>query len=497
MTTLINTPAKFSDVTSIVRSPIPEDITASATVDVNSQDIMRIDTTSNAVDLTLPSATTATGVHLLFKFVAGSLEAKISPFGAETIDGQLEFIFEEINDYLWIVSNGLTWDIYSDSSSNTAGANTQIQFNNNGEFGANANFVFDGTAMAIGTSTPDVNAVLDLTSTTQGFLPPRMTTTERDLISSPAQGLQIYNLTTNESEFYNGTAWFVTSGDENLAEVLVHGNETGGSDIAINNNDSLSFNSGDFTITHDSFDVNFIKATGDILFQLNSASNIEFSLGSTDQNSSFSVIDSSSGSVLEALGDGRISIGDPTPEASAQLQVQSASRGFLMPRMTTTQRDAISLPATGLEIYNTEANEFQYFNGTEWRAVGLTADTNHIVGGVSGIGANQTNVSSYGASAAIAPPVVEDGEVLGLSIALTAALTAGTCEAQVTINGVAQTGVGETLTLTFGGIDQSAFIIFDTPIQYVSGDQVGHQTVTVGASSAGIDATLVVRIGDI
>jgi len=116
MTTLINTPAKFTSATDIVRSPIPENITASATVDITSQDIMRIDTISNAVDLVLPSATTATGVHLLFKFVAGSLEAKITPFTAETIDGLSEFIFGEINDYLWIVSNGTTWDIYSDAS---------------------------------------------------------------------------------------------------------------------------------------------------------------------------------------------------------------------------------------------------------------------------------------------------------------------------------------------------------------------------------------------
>lgn len=58
-----------------------------------------------------------------------------------------------------------------------------------------------------GTMTPDASAVIDLTSTTKGFLPPRMTTTERDAISTPAEGLVIYNTTTQVLNFYNGSSW--------------------------------------------------------------------------------------------------------------------------------------------------------------------------------------------------------------------------------------------------------------------------------------------------
>ena len=65
--------------------------------------------------------------------------------------------------------------------------------------------------VGIGTITPNSSAELDVTSTTKGFLPPRMTQTQRDAIASPAIGLQIYNTTTNTTDFYNGTIW-TTSG---------------------------------------------------------------------------------------------------------------------------------------------------------------------------------------------------------------------------------------------------------------------------------------------
>ena len=49
----------------------------------------------------------------------------------------------------------------------------------------------------IGTSTPDASAKLDVSSTTKGFLPPRMTQLQRDQIPSVV-GLMIYNTTTNK-----------------------------------------------------------------------------------------------------------------------------------------------------------------------------------------------------------------------------------------------------------------------------------------------------------
>lgn len=52
------------------------------------------------------------------------------------------------------------------------------------------------------------------------------------------------------------------------------------------------------------------------------------------------------------------------PDTSAMLDVSSTVKGFLAPRMTTAQRNAIVLPATGLLVYNTSTNTFNVNIGT-------------------------------------------------------------------------------------------------------------------------------------
>ncbi len=57
-------------------------------------------------------------------------------------------------------------------------------------------------------------------------------------------------------------------------------------------------------------------------------------------------------------------------DASAMLDVKSTEKGFLPPRMTEEQRDAIADPATGLLIYQTDSEKGLYqYNGTSWIAV--------------------------------------------------------------------------------------------------------------------------------
>ena len=61
--------------------------------------------------------------------------------------------------------------------------------------------------IGINVTTPAVSAALDVTSTTTGFLKPRMTTTQKNAITSPAEGLTVYDLTLHQMSYYNGTAW--------------------------------------------------------------------------------------------------------------------------------------------------------------------------------------------------------------------------------------------------------------------------------------------------
>ncbi len=61
--------------------------------------------------------------------------------------------------------------------------------------------------VAVGATTPDASAMFEVRSIAKGLLIPRLTTTQRGTITTPATGLQIYNTTTNALEYYNGTAW--------------------------------------------------------------------------------------------------------------------------------------------------------------------------------------------------------------------------------------------------------------------------------------------------
>jgi hypothetical protein len=68
---------------------------------------------------------------------------------------------------------------------------------------------------------------------------------------------------------------------------------------------------------------------------------------------------------------GSVGIGASNPHGSAQLQIDSTTRGFLPPRLTEAQRDAIASPAEGLMIYNLTDHEPQFWDGVAW--VGMAA----------------------------------------------------------------------------------------------------------------------------
>jgi hypothetical protein len=91
-----------------------------------------------------------------------------------------------------------------------------------------------------------------------------------------------------------------------------------------------------------------------------------------DNGTIFMGIGSGSSFICDAGGPDKIrtsSVGvgiDGSPVTSAALAVNGSTKGFLPPRMTTTQKNAISSPASGLQVYDTDLNQMSYYNGTTW-----------------------------------------------------------------------------------------------------------------------------------
>ncbi len=102
------------------------------------------------------------------------------------------------------------------------------------------------------------------------------------------------------------------------------------------------------------------------------------------------------------------------PVASAILQLSSTTQGFLPPVMTTTQKNAIGSPATGLVVYDSTLNFLQEYNGSIWTNVSPLTNTYYsglyLTNGIVNSDINSAaNINPY----KIAPGSV--GQVLGIS----------------------------------------------------------------------------------
>jgi hypothetical protein len=81
----------------------------------------------------------------------------------------------------------------------------------------------------------------------------------------------------------------------------------------------------------------------------------------------------------------QVGINNDSPDASSALDITATTAGLLIPRMTETQRDAITSAATGLMIYQTDGTVgFYYYNGSSWAEVAVTSATYSIGDVVNG-----------------------------------------------------------------------------------------------------------------
>ena len=92
--------------------------------------------------------------------------------------------------------------------------------------------------------------------------------------------------------------------------------------------------------------------------------------------------------LFTALGYAQVGVNTNTPDASSALEIESTTGGILIPRLTQTQRDAITAPATGLMIYQTnQSTGFYFFDGTVWTKINGVAGPQGEAGsqGIQGI----------------------------------------------------------------------------------------------------------------
>jgi hypothetical protein len=98
-----------------------------------------------------------------------------------------------------------------------------------------------------------------------------------------------------------------------------------------------------------------------------------------------------------ALNAQNVGINTTSPDNSAALDITATDKGLLVPRMTTTQRTAITTPATGLLVYDTTLGQFYFYSGSVWTAIPLSTSNalNYVgtsyLGKTSGYGSTGTS----------------------------------------------------------------------------------------------------------
>jgi uncharacterized protein (TIGR02145 family) len=220
-------------------------------------------------------------------------------------------------------------------------------------------------------SAPDASAMLDVKSNSHGVLIPRIPASGRDLIPSPATGLLIYNTTSNLFNFFNGSHWCQVEASFVSDVTGVPGSAGGVSISAIP--DGLPDISAMLDISDSTRGIlipRTIPASiagpvpGMIIYNTLTSQVNYYRGGSWSEISAVSTGQPGAPGSQPAMGMAVKSDGSD-PDPSAMLDVSAPDRGMLIPRMTSSQRDAI-FPATGLVIYSTSSNAIEYFNGTGW-----------------------------------------------------------------------------------------------------------------------------------
>lgn len=272
-------------------------------------------------------------------------------------------------------------------------------------------------------SGPDGSALLELRSTDAGLLLPRLTTTEREAIILPAEGLMVYDKSLAELYVYDGSSWqpVAGSGGSHWTEdttspvgIFYDGGNVGigvssispsrrlevqtlSSDFAgyfFNNTSSMGTIAAVWAtaLSSDSGD----KRGGSFDAQSGSGTNFGVWARALTGGTNIGVYGTASGGETDRAAwfdegdvvvDEKMLIGSSSmtqePESSAILELNSTTGGLLFPRMTSTQRTNILSPPGGLVVYDNTLSSLYYHDGSAWQS--LTGGGGHWVTDGSGI----------------------------------------------------------------------------------------------------------------
>jgi hypothetical protein len=155
--------------------------------------------TGTATGIFLNATDTAMGGmphNLMDLQVKGTSKVSISSSGTITASGNLYCAISSVTSFISVLANAIVIGNASPRIYNSSISNANISINAAGITVSTSDY-----------STTNTSSVFEVVSTTKGFLPPRMNTTQKNAITAPATGLVVYDTTLNKLAVYTGAAW--------------------------------------------------------------------------------------------------------------------------------------------------------------------------------------------------------------------------------------------------------------------------------------------------